>query len=207
MSYSSGDIEVQQTTNQMPVDNHQSGDGSWARAIYDYEACSKEELSFITGTLIRILRKDENGIDDGFWEGELNGKVGVFPSLVVEELGVDVWNDMQSPEERHPPPAFVPPPPVTITAATPESESPPSLNSVIKLQGSPQRARKNQRSYSLKTDLPNGDHQNGHKRVHFQETHRETFTILKTWKSCPRSVEEMCVFDAEFSEDGEESLV
>lgn len=35
----------------------------------------------------------------------------------------------QSPEERHPPPAFVPPPPVTITAATPESESPPSLNS------------------------------------------------------------------------------
>lgn len=69
-------------------------DGSWARAIYDYEACSKEELSFITGTLIRILRKDENGIDDGFWEGELNGKVGVFPSLVVEELGVDVWNEM-----------------------------------------------------------------------------------------------------------------
>lgn len=35
----------------------------------------------------------------------------------------------QSPEERHPPPAFVPPPPVTITAATPESESPPSLKS------------------------------------------------------------------------------
>lgn len=25
MSYSSGDIEVQQTTNQMPVNNHQSG--------------------------------------------------------------------------------------------------------------------------------------------------------------------------------------
>lgn len=25
MSYSSGDIEVQQTTNQMPVDNHQVG--------------------------------------------------------------------------------------------------------------------------------------------------------------------------------------
>lgn len=69
-------------------------DGSWAKAIYDYEACSKEELSFITGTLIRILRKDENGIDDGFWEGELNGKVGVFPSIVVEELGVDVWNEM-----------------------------------------------------------------------------------------------------------------
>ena len=64
-------------------------EGIWAKALYDYEACSEEELSFITGTLIRILRKDENGIDDGFWEGELNGRVGVFPSLVVEELGVD----------------------------------------------------------------------------------------------------------------------
>lgn len=59
----------------------------------------------------------------------------------------------------------------------------------------------------MKTDIPNGDHQNGGKRVHFQETHQETFTILKTWKSCPWSSEEVCVFDAEFSEDGEESLV
>lgn len=149
MSYSSGDIEIQQTTNQMPIDNNHLGgtcfmfdmlpvihafptvkfsprtlkhrlclhllqivmvfpsssisclfisflcnrifipEGIWAKALYDYEACSGEELSFITGTLIRILRKDENGIDDGFWEGELNGRVGVFPSLVVEELGVD----------------------------------------------------------------------------------------------------------------------
>lgn len=23
-------------------------------------------------------------VDDGFWEGELNGRIGVFPSLVVE---------------------------------------------------------------------------------------------------------------------------
>jgi hypothetical protein len=64
--------------------------------LYDYEACPGEELSFITGTLIRILRKDENGVDDGFWEGELNGKVGVFPSLVVEEMGVNGENDMVS---------------------------------------------------------------------------------------------------------------
>lgn len=26
-------------------------------------------------------------MDDGFWEGELDGRVGVFPSLVVELLG------------------------------------------------------------------------------------------------------------------------
>jgi len=61
-------------------------EGQWVQALYDYEATSHEELSFAEGTLIRLLRKDENGVDDGFWEGEVNGAVGVFPSLVVEEL-------------------------------------------------------------------------------------------------------------------------
>ena len=56
------------------------------RAAYDYYGSTADELSFTEGTLIRIIRKDENGIDDGFWEGEVNGRVGVFPSLVVEEL-------------------------------------------------------------------------------------------------------------------------
>ena len=56
------------------------------RALYNYEGNTIDELSFTEGTLIKIIRKDENGIDDGFWEGEVNGRVGVFPSLVVEEL-------------------------------------------------------------------------------------------------------------------------
>lgn len=49
--------------------------------------------------------------------------------------------------------------------------------------------------------------QNGYKRVYFQETYREIFIILKIWKFCFRLVEEMCVFDVEFSEDGEEFFV
>ena len=61
-------------------------EGPWVRALYNYEGTTADELSFTEGTLIRIIRKDENGIDDGFWEGEVNGRVGVFPSLVVEEL-------------------------------------------------------------------------------------------------------------------------
>ena len=61
-------------------------EGDWARALYDYDATNDEELSFSEGQLIRILRRDENGVDDGWWEGEVDGRVGVFPSLVVEEL-------------------------------------------------------------------------------------------------------------------------
>ena len=60
-----------------------------AKAVYDYEACTTEELSFPEGAIINILSKDDNGIDDGWWKGELNGKIGVFPGLVVEELGCE----------------------------------------------------------------------------------------------------------------------
>ncbi|XP_053400156.1 F-BAR and double SH3 domains protein 2-like isoform X2 [Mercenaria mercenaria] len=124
-SYSSGDIEVQQTTNSMDNMHLPLDDGCYVRALYDYEGASQEELSFAEGTIIKIVRKDENGIDDGFWEGEVNGIVGVFPSLVVEELAsAGTPQDFPSPLQS--PPDYMPPPPVMITAATPESEHPPS---------------------------------------------------------------------------------
>ncbi|XP_053400161.1 F-BAR and double SH3 domains protein 2-like isoform X6 [Mercenaria mercenaria] len=107
------------------VDNNYIEDGCYVRALYDYEGASQEELSFAEGTIIKIVRKDENGIDDGFWEGEVNGIVGVFPSLVVEELAsAGTPQDFPSPLQS--PPDYMPPPPVMITAATPESEHPPS---------------------------------------------------------------------------------
>ena len=53
-------------------------------------ATCEDELSFREGQRIRLLSKDENGVDDGFWQGEIDGKVGVFPSLVViEEVNMD----------------------------------------------------------------------------------------------------------------------
>ena len=58
------------------------------RALYEYSAVSEEEISFPEGAIIKLLRKDDNGIDDGWWEGVYNGRCGVFPSIVVEELGV-----------------------------------------------------------------------------------------------------------------------
>lgn len=59
------------------------------RAVYEYTAQFSEELSFPEGATIELLRTDENGIDDGWWEGLYNGKVGVFPSLVVEIIKSD----------------------------------------------------------------------------------------------------------------------
>uniref|UniRef100_A0A3B3QPU1 F-BAR and double SH3 domains protein 2 n=1 Tax=Paramormyrops kingsleyae TaxID=1676925 RepID=A0A3B3QPU1_9TELE len=59
---------------------------SFVKAMYDYEGQTDEELSFPEGAVIRILHKDSQE-DDGFWEGEFNGRVGVFPSVLVEDLG------------------------------------------------------------------------------------------------------------------------
>ncbi|MEE6478610.1 hypothetical protein FKM82_011893 [Ascaphus truei] len=79
-----------------------------ARALYDYEGQSAEELTFPDGAIIQIIRKDEDGVDDGFWKGEFNGRVGVFPSLVVEELlGEDSEANQDLPSPA--PPSFSPP--------------------------------------------------------------------------------------------------
>ncbi|XP_034078744.1 F-BAR and double SH3 domains protein 1-like isoform X2 [Gymnodraco acuticeps] len=63
-----------------------AGSRGVARALYSYQAQSAEELSFQEGALIHLIRCRHAEVDDGFWEGELNGRVGVFPSLVVELL-------------------------------------------------------------------------------------------------------------------------
>lgn len=64
-----------------------NGDASvcFVKALYDYEGQTDDELSFPEGAIIRIVNK-ENQDDDGFWEGEFSGRIGVFPSVLVEEL-------------------------------------------------------------------------------------------------------------------------
>uniref|UniRef100_A0A8C6WTH2 F-BAR and double SH3 domains protein 2 n=1 Tax=Neogobius melanostomus TaxID=47308 RepID=A0A8C6WTH2_9GOBI len=57
----------------------------YVRALYDYDGQADEELSFSEGAVIRLLNRDTQ-TDDGFWEGELNGRVGVFPSVLVEDV-------------------------------------------------------------------------------------------------------------------------
>ncbi|NXG77513.1 FCSD1 protein, partial [Baryphthengus martii] len=83
--------------------------GAWlVRALYDYEGQSPEELSFPEGAIIRVLPRAPGEVDDGFWTGDFNGRVGVFPSLVVEELTGGQGTAGQELPSPSPPP-FSPP--------------------------------------------------------------------------------------------------
>ncbi|XP_029958982.1 F-BAR and double SH3 domains protein 1-like [Salarias fasciatus] len=70
------------------------------RALYSYQAQSAEELSFQEGALIHLIRCRHGEVDDGFWEGELNGRVGVFPSLVVEPVHEGGGEEEEEEEEE-----------------------------------------------------------------------------------------------------------
>ncbi|KAK7097516.1 E3 ubiquitin-protein ligase SH3RF3-like [Littorina saxatilis] len=53
-----------------------------ARALYSYDASEKDDLSFKKGSTVTLRRQ----IDDNWYEGELNGLVGVFPASYVQVL-------------------------------------------------------------------------------------------------------------------------
>ncbi|CAB4065647.1 FCHSD [Lepeophtheirus salmonis] len=98
-----------------------SGVVEYCKALYDYEATGSDEITFIEGQIIRILNKDPNGINDGWWLGEPydgNGKSGLFPSIVVEEClengesaeeSAESDSSVGSPDSSMAPPCFTPP--------------------------------------------------------------------------------------------------
>lgn len=53
-------------------------------AIFDYEAATDEELTLRCGDRVHIISQDAliSG-DDGWWAGEVNDKIGIFPSSYV----------------------------------------------------------------------------------------------------------------------------
>lgn len=101
-----------------------NGDASvcFVKALYDYEGQTDDELSFPEGATIRILNK-ENQDDDGFWEGEFNGRVGVFPSVLVEELSSSENGDIPVTQEVQVSPS---PKPASSLPPLPLYDQPPS---------------------------------------------------------------------------------
>ncbi|XP_069753930.1 F-BAR and double SH3 domains protein 1-like [Narcine bancroftii] len=88
--------------------NRRIQEGCLARALYGYQGQSAEELCFPEGALIRILHTGEWGVEDRFWQGDFDGRVGVFPSLLVEMLRQDAAEPVADLEKGSPP--FSPPP-------------------------------------------------------------------------------------------------
>lgn len=63
----------------------------YAKVIYKYEASNSDELSLPEDALILVLNKQCE--DEGWYEGEYNGKRGLFPEnfvkLIVEPTSTD----------------------------------------------------------------------------------------------------------------------
>lgn len=81
-------------------------------ALYDYEGDGEEELTFDEGQVIRIISRCAHSVDDGWWKGEFEGKIGNFPSLVVEECdeyGEPLTNQWDDTPPCSAPPVFTPP--------------------------------------------------------------------------------------------------
>lgn len=48
-----------------------------ARVLFDYKKSADDELTLSINDIVTVL--DKNLEDEGWWKGELNGRVGVFP--------------------------------------------------------------------------------------------------------------------------------
>lgn len=51
-----------------------------AKCTFDYDAVNEDELTLKVGDIVVVTKQE----DEGWWEGEFNGKHGVFPSNFVE---------------------------------------------------------------------------------------------------------------------------
>ncbi|CAF4755550.1 unnamed protein product [Rotaria socialis] len=55
-----------------------------ARVLYDYKKAADDELTLTVNDIVTVL--DKNLEDEGWWKGEVNGRIGVFPDNYVEEI-------------------------------------------------------------------------------------------------------------------------
>ncbi|KZC08284.1 FCH and double SH3 domains protein 2, partial [Dufourea novaeangliae] len=97
----------QQAAPEAIVQNHIGDGDQYCVALYYYDATCDEELSFYEGDVIKVLRKEPHDVDDGWWEGELRGQRGLFPSLIVEPCAAD--GSPLTPQDNITPPSSAPP--------------------------------------------------------------------------------------------------
>ena len=62
------------------------GSPVWMTAIFNYDAVCDDELSLRPGVQVKVLSKHYKiSGDEGWWTGEVNNKVGIFPSDFVRK--------------------------------------------------------------------------------------------------------------------------
>ena len=59
-----------------------SQDKGWVEAQYDFTAEMSGEISISKGDIIKVTEK----LDEGWWQGECNGRSGLFPANYVKEV-------------------------------------------------------------------------------------------------------------------------
>ncbi|XP_074839464.1 SH3 domain-containing kinase-binding protein 1 isoform X3 [Carettochelys insculpta] len=74
----------------------------YCKVIFPYEAQNEDELTIKEGDIVILISKD--CIDAGWWEGELNGRRGVFPDNFVKLLP----SDFEKERPKKPPPPTAP---------------------------------------------------------------------------------------------------
>ncbi|NXV02181.1 SH3K1 protein, partial [Cettia cetti] len=78
-------------------------DKEYCKVIFPYEAQNDDELTIREGDVVTLISKD--CIDVGWWEGELNGRRGVFPDNFVKLLPSDFEKEVSNIPKKPPPPS------------------------------------------------------------------------------------------------------
>ncbi|XP_061691713.1 rho guanine nucleotide exchange factor 6 isoform X1 [Syngnathoides biaculeatus] len=79
---SKGSLRRQSKSVEMSENGSSGGQQLMVKARFNFKQNNEDELSFVKGDVIVVTRQEEGG----WWEGNLNGKTGWFPSNYVREV-------------------------------------------------------------------------------------------------------------------------
>ncbi|XP_053313284.1 SH3 domain-containing kinase-binding protein 1 isoform X2 [Spea bombifrons] len=80
-----------------------SNSKEYCKVLFPYEALNEDELTIREGDIVAVINKD--CVDVGWWEGEINGRRGVFPDNFVKLLPPDSEKELHRPKKPPPPSA------------------------------------------------------------------------------------------------------
>ncbi|CAG2102844.1 unnamed protein product [Medioppia subpectinata] len=98
-----------------------------AMVLYTYVAQNEDELSIKEGEIINIVSKEIE--DVGWWKGELNGRIALFPDNFVEIIKTPEESNSTPRVKKPGRPAEKPPPPIASNQSSNASTNQPKLES------------------------------------------------------------------------------